>query len=116
MPETEKGFKRINFFKGFLSHTETEGPSGSQVLTSVEDLLATESSISFDALELIHRWKTGSLFVAAAAAGGVVMHVGAAHADAGDADQHVRGVLQRGFRHIHQLQAAEAGEFERAHK
>jgi geranylgeranyl diphosphate synthase type II len=35
----------------------------------VEDLLATESSISFDALELIHRWKTGSLFVAAAAAG-----------------------------------------------
>lgn len=35
----------------------------------VEDLLATESSIAFDALELIHRWKTGSLFVAAAAAG-----------------------------------------------
>jgi geranylgeranyl diphosphate synthase type II len=35
----------------------------------VEDLLATESSISFDALELIHRWKTGSLFVAAAVAG-----------------------------------------------
>ncbi len=35
----------------------------------VEDLLATESSISFEALELIHRWKTGSLFVAAAAAG-----------------------------------------------
>ncbi len=35
----------------------------------VEDLLATESSISFDALERIHRWKTGSLFMAAAAAG-----------------------------------------------
>jgi geranylgeranyl diphosphate synthase type II len=35
----------------------------------VEDLLASDSSISFDALELIHRWKTGSLFVAAAAAG-----------------------------------------------
>jgi geranylgeranyl diphosphate synthase type II len=35
----------------------------------VEDLLATESSISFDALELIHRWKTGSLFMAAAVAG-----------------------------------------------
>ncbi len=35
----------------------------------VEDLLATESSISFEALELIHRWKTGALFVAAAVAG-----------------------------------------------
>jgi geranylgeranyl diphosphate synthase, type II len=35
----------------------------------VEDLLATESAISFEALELIHRWKTGALFVAAAAAG-----------------------------------------------
>lgn len=35
----------------------------------IEDLLATEASISFDALELIHRWKTGSLFVAAAEAG-----------------------------------------------
>jgi geranylgeranyl diphosphate synthase type II len=35
----------------------------------VEDLLATESAIAFEALELIHRWKTGALFVAAAAAG-----------------------------------------------
>jgi geranylgeranyl diphosphate synthase type II len=35
----------------------------------VEDLLATEASISFDALELIHRWKTGALFVASATAG-----------------------------------------------
>ncbi len=45
--------------------------SGSEGLTGgeVEDLLATESSISFEALELIHRWKTGALFVAAAAAG-----------------------------------------------
>jgi geranylgeranyl diphosphate synthase type II len=37
----------------------------------VEDLLATESALSFDALELIHRWKTGALFVAAATAGAV---------------------------------------------
>ena len=45
--------------------------SGSEGLTGgeVEDLLATESAISFDALELIHRWKTGALFVAAATAG-----------------------------------------------
>ncbi len=43
----------------------------------VEDLLATESSISFDALELIHRWKTGSLFVAAAAAGALTAGAGA---------------------------------------
>jgi geranylgeranyl diphosphate synthase, type II len=35
----------------------------------VEDLLATEASISFEALELIHRWKTGALFVAAGTAG-----------------------------------------------
>jgi geranylgeranyl diphosphate synthase type II len=35
----------------------------------VEDLLATEASISFEALELIHRWKTGALFVAAATGG-----------------------------------------------
>jgi geranylgeranyl diphosphate synthase, type II len=35
----------------------------------VEDLLATERSISFETLELIHRWKTGALFVAAATAG-----------------------------------------------
>jgi geranylgeranyl diphosphate synthase type II len=35
----------------------------------VEDLLATEASISFDVLELIHRWKTGALFVASATAG-----------------------------------------------
>lgn len=38
----------------------------------VEDLLATESSISFEALELIHRWKTGALFVAAAVAGALI--------------------------------------------
>ena len=35
----------------------------------VEDLLATEEAITFEALELIHRWKTGALFVAAATAG-----------------------------------------------
>jgi geranylgeranyl diphosphate synthase type II len=35
----------------------------------VEDLLAAESSLSFEGLELIHRWKTGALFVAAATAG-----------------------------------------------
>ena len=35
----------------------------------VEDLRATEQAISFEALELIHRWKTGALFVAAATAG-----------------------------------------------
>ena len=48
--------------------TDAAGPEG---LTGgeVEDLLATESSISFETLELIHRWKTGALFVAAAAAG-----------------------------------------------
>jgi geranylgeranyl diphosphate synthase type II len=47
------------------------GSVGSEGLIGgeVEDLLATEVSISFDALELIHRWKTGALFVAAAAAG-----------------------------------------------
>ncbi len=52
---------------------------GSQGLVGgeVEDLLATESSISFDALELIHRWKTGSLFVAAAAAGALTAGAGA---------------------------------------
>ena len=45
--------------------------AGSEGLTGgeVEDLLATGSSISFEALELIHRWKTGALFVAASAAG-----------------------------------------------
>jgi geranylgeranyl diphosphate synthase, type II len=47
------------------------GSVGSEGLIGgeVEDLLATESAISFEALELIHRWKTGALFVAAAAAG-----------------------------------------------
>jgi geranylgeranyl diphosphate synthase type II len=35
----------------------------------VEDLLASDSAVSFDALELIHRCKTGALFVAAASAG-----------------------------------------------
>ena len=32
---------RPNFFKRFLDHTQTEGTTGSQVLTSVEDLLVT---------------------------------------------------------------------------
>ncbi len=32
---------RAKFFKAYLSHTQTEGTTGSQVLTSVEDLLAT---------------------------------------------------------------------------
>ncbi len=32
---------RPKFFKAFLSHTQTEGTAGTQVLTSVEDLLAT---------------------------------------------------------------------------
>lgn len=47
------------------------GAVGSEGLIGgeVEDLLATESSIGFDELELIHRWKTGALFVAAATAG-----------------------------------------------
>jgi geranylgeranyl diphosphate synthase type II len=47
------------------------GSVGSEGLIGgeVEDLLATESSISFEALELIHRWKTGALFVASATAG-----------------------------------------------
>jgi geranylgeranyl diphosphate synthase, type II len=47
------------------------GSVGSEGLIGgeVEDLLATESAISFEALELIHRWKTGALFVAAAGAG-----------------------------------------------
>jgi geranylgeranyl diphosphate synthase type II len=47
------------------------GSVGSEGLIGgeVEDLLATEQSISFEALELIHRWKTGALFVAAAVAG-----------------------------------------------
>ncbi len=47
------------------------GSVGSEGLIGgeVEDLLATEMSISFEALELIHRWKTGALFVAAATSG-----------------------------------------------
>ncbi len=47
------------------------GSVGSEGLIAgeVEDLLAIEDAISFDALELIHRWKTGALFVAAATAG-----------------------------------------------
>jgi len=35
----------------------------------VEDLIATDQAISFETLELIHRRKTGALFVAAASAG-----------------------------------------------
>jgi geranylgeranyl diphosphate synthase type II len=42
----------------------------------VEDLLATKQSVSFDTLELIHRWKTGALFVAAAAAGALTAGAG----------------------------------------
>jgi len=55
---------------GQLTALVTEA-AGSEGLTGgeVEDLLATESTISFEALELIHRWKTGALFVAAAVAG-----------------------------------------------
>lgn len=49
----------------FAAAVGSEGLIGGEV----EDLLATESSISFDGLELIHRWKTGALFVAAATAG-----------------------------------------------
>lgn len=47
------------------------GAVGSEGLIGgeVEDLLATEASVSFERLELIHRWKTGALFVAAATAG-----------------------------------------------
>lgn len=37
----------------------------------VEDLLAVDRDVSFDTLELIHRYKTGALFVAAASAGAV---------------------------------------------
>lgn len=47
------------------SSVGSEGLIGGEV----EDLLATESSITFEALELIHRWKTGALFVASATAG-----------------------------------------------
>jgi geranylgeranyl diphosphate synthase, type II len=43
----------------------------------VEDLLATDSQLSFEALELIHRWKTGALFVAAAVAGALTAGSGA---------------------------------------
>jgi len=47
------------------------GSVGSEGLIGgeVEDLLATDAAVSFEALELIHRWKTGALFVAAAVAG-----------------------------------------------
>jgi geranylgeranyl diphosphate synthase, type II len=38
----------------------------------VEDLRATESSVSFEALELIHRRKTGALFAAAAESGALI--------------------------------------------
>jgi geranylgeranyl diphosphate synthase type II len=50
------------------------GSVGSEGLIGgeVEDLLATEASISFEALELIHRWKTGALFGAAATAGALI--------------------------------------------
>ena len=42
----------------------------------VEDLLAADRAVSFDALELIHRCKTGALFVAAATAGAVTAGAG----------------------------------------
>jgi geranylgeranyl diphosphate synthase, type II len=47
------------------------GSVGSEGLIGgeVEDLLAIDARLSFEALELIHRWKTGALFVAAAVAG-----------------------------------------------
>ena len=38
----------------------------------VEDLLAADRAVSFDTLELIHRCKTGALFVAAATAGAAI--------------------------------------------
>jgi len=49
------------------------GSVGSEGLIGgeVEDLLATDTALSFEALELIHRWKTGALFVAAAVAGAI---------------------------------------------
>jgi geranylgeranyl diphosphate synthase type II len=49
------------------------GAVGSEGLIAgeVEDLLADESAISFEGLELIHRWKTGALFVAASLVGAV---------------------------------------------
>jgi geranylgeranyl diphosphate synthase type II len=47
------------------SSVGSEGLIGGEV----EDLLATDLQLSFEALELIHRWKTGALFVAAAVAG-----------------------------------------------
>lgn len=47
------------------SSVGSEGLIGGEV----EDLLATETALSFEALELIHRSKTGALFVAAATAG-----------------------------------------------
>ena len=42
----------------------------------VEDLLAAEQAVSFDTLELIHRCKTGALFVAAASAGAATAGAG----------------------------------------
>jgi len=53
----------------------TEGLVGGQA----GDLLAAGQPIEFEMLERIHRGKTGSLFVAAAVAGGLV---GGGHADA----------------------------------
>jgi geranylgeranyl diphosphate synthase, type II len=51
--------------------TLVAGSVGSEGLIGgeVEDLLATDLQLSFEALELIHRWKTGALFVAASVAG-----------------------------------------------
>jgi geranylgeranyl diphosphate synthase type II len=42
----------------------------------VEDLLASDRPVSFETLELIHRWKTGALFVAAATAGAMTAGAG----------------------------------------
>jgi geranylgeranyl diphosphate synthase type II len=56
------------------SSVGSEGLIGGEV----EDLLATDTVLSFEALELIHRWKTGALFVAAATAGALTA---GAHAD-----------------------------------
>jgi geranylgeranyl diphosphate synthase, type II len=57
------------------------GSVGSEGLIGgeVEDLLATEQAISFEALELIHRWKTGALFVAASVAGAMTAGARAEH-------------------------------------
>jgi len=60
------------------------GAVGSEGLIGgeVEDLLSTERAISFETLELIHRWKTGALFVAAATAGALTANARPEHVSA----------------------------------